>query len=64
MFTDIKYNDKILNLLTKNGFFKLNREERLEKHKEFIENIPYVLTSEEKEELVKILNDEKSESNE
>ncbi|MCE5220192.1 MAG: hypothetical protein LLF98_02695 [Clostridium sp.] len=51
-------NDKILNLLTKNGFFKLTREERLEKHKEFIKNIPYVLSSEEKEELVKIINNE------
>ena len=51
-------NNKILELLIKNGFYNLTKEERQAKHKEFIKNISNVLTSEEKEELVKILNQE------
>jgi hypothetical protein len=51
-------NDKIKDLLIKNGFFRLSKEERQQKHKEFIENVPKVLTKEEKEELLKILNEE------
>ncbi|MCE5220012.1 MAG: hypothetical protein LLF98_01790 [Clostridium sp.] len=51
-------NDKIKDLLTENGFYRLSKEERQQKHKEFIENVPKVLSQEEKLELIKIINEE------
>lgn len=52
-----KYPPKVTRLLERNGFFNLSITERKEKHKQFIKSVPTALSSDEKLDLIKILED-------
>lgn len=57
MISQKKYPPKVARILEQNGYFNDSSEERQNKHKEFIRNVPKVLHEEEKRLLLRILDE-------